>query len=218
MASNAPRPPGTNYTLVPLGRENNSGDEAAGSDANTSTTGMTLVLNRGLVQLTKVDASSPIITSSLKVGDFILAINGTVTASVPSALRLLSEASAERNSIPILYFNMRQLRVSLVDRVMDDSWKREWSESHEECVVLPPTGNSNPLTLRFRENGTCVLIDPLRAFRVMKFGRQDNPSLSEGGGSIPSDHPLNSVVTKLNNGIICVLEAIRQGVEQHSNC
>jgi hypothetical protein len=100
--------------------------------------------------------------------------------------------------------------MSLVDKVLDESWKREWSDHYDECVVLPPTGNSNPVTLRFRENGSCVLIDPLRAFRVMKFGLNDNAS--DDANSIPADHPLHAVVDTLNNGISCVLESIRQGV------
>ena len=146
----------------------------------------------------------------MKVGDFVLAINGVVTGSVQSAIQLLSEASIEQ-MVPILYFNMRQLRLSMVQKALNESWKREWSDDYDECVVLPPTGNSNPLTLRFREDGSCVLVDPLRAFRLMKFGHSDAVS---DNSSIPADHPLNAVVNKLNSGISCVLDSIRQGVVQ----
>jgi hypothetical protein len=209
MVSTAPRPPGTSYTVIQLGGENNSGDEAAGGDTNNiSSRGMTFEMKHGLVQLTKVDSISPITNSSIKRGDYILAINGVITGSVQNTIGLLSEASMEM--VPILYFNLRHLRMSLVNKVLDESWKREWSDSYDECVVLPPTGNSNPVTLRFRENGSCVLIDPLRAFRVMKFGHGD--SASDDANSIPADHPLHAVVDTLNIGISCVLEAIRQGV------
>ena len=212
MVSTAKRPPGTSYTIVKLGREHTAGDEAAGGDANASARGMTFETNEGLVQLTKVNATSPVVSSSLKVGDFILAINGVVTGSVKSAIRLLSQADVD--VVSILYFNMSQLRMSLIDKVLDESWKREWSDTYEECVVLPPTENSNPLTLRFREDGSCVLIDPLRAFR-MKFGADDNTA--DGGNSISTaDHPLNSAVDTLNNEITCVLDAIRQGIDKQT--
>lgn len=207
--SNAPRPPATKYTMVQLGGENEniSRDKA---DVNTSAYGMTFEMNQGLVQLTKVDSSSPVVHSSLGVGDYILAIDGVVTGSVGSALCLLSDAPMKM--VPILYFNMRQLRLSLVEKVLGDSWSREWSDTYDECVVLPFTGNSNPLTLRFRENGSCILIDPLHDFGVMKSGQQDNAL--DTGNSIHSDHPLSLVVDTLNDGITCVLEAIRMGVEQ----
>ena len=46
----------------------------------------------------------------------------------------------------------------------------------------------------------CELLDPLRGFR--------NKS-----SEVPPDHPLKSVVETLNHGIMCVLSAIREGVE-----
>ena len=208
MVSTAKRPMGTSYTVIKLGREHSAGDEAAGGDANASARGMTFEMKQGLVQLTKIDATSPVVSSSLKVGDFILAINGGVTGSVQSAIGLLSQAAVDM--VPILYFNMRQLRMSLVDKMLDDSWKREWSDTYEECVVLPLEENSNPLTLRFKEDGTCVLIDPLRAF-----GAEDN--LSHGGNSVSTaDHPLNAVADSLSNETASLLEAIRQGVDKQT--
>lgn len=214
LVSDGPRPPGTMYALIHLGGENTSGDEAAGVDVNSSSAaGMHFELNHGLVQLTKLNASSPILNSSLKVGDFILSINGIVTGTVQSTIRLLSDPSV--GMIPILYFSMRQLRVTLVEKVVGDAWKREWSETYDECVVLPPTGETNPLTLRFRENGTCEVVDSLRAFRALNRGKQDNAS--EGGTYIPSDHPLHSVVDTLNTGIRYVLDAICQGVKQQQD-
>ncbi|KAL3795899.1 hypothetical protein HJC23_002170 [Cyclotella cryptica] len=214
LVSDGPRPPGTMYTVIHLGGEKTSGDEAAGGDVNSaSAAGMYFELNHGLVQLTKLDAISPVLNSSIKVGDFILSINGIVTGTVQSTIRLLSDPSV--GMVPILYFNMRQLRVSLVDKVIGDAWKREWSDTYDECVVLPPTGKANPLTLRFRENGTCELVNPLRAFRVLKRGKRDKTV--EGDTSIPSDHPLHSVVSTLNSGITCVLDAIRRGVDQQQD-
>lgn len=208
VTSNAKRPPGTSYSVIQMGGDTMSGDEAAGGDPYGSALGMTLEMNRGLVQLTKVDKCSPVIPSSLEVGDFILAINGVVTSSVESALLSLSEAYSEM--LPILYFDVGLIRVSLVNKVLDDSYKKQWSPKYDECLVLPPLGNSNPLTIRFNESGTCALIDPLRAFKVKKFGRQE--SSDDDGSSLLSDHPLNAVVEILNRGIACVMDAIRQGV------
>jgi hypothetical protein len=201
------------YTIIDL-RENEytSGDEAAGGEAiSSSALGVHFELNQGLVQLVKVDGGSPLANSALKVGDYILAIGGIVTGTVESATRLLSEQTVDM--VPILYFSMKLLRVSLVDKMISDSWKREWSETYEECVVLPPTGKTNPLTLRFRENGTCELVDPLRAFRLLSHGHRDKAAECSDS-LIPSDHPLNSIVDTLNTGITCVMEAIRQGVEK----
>lgn len=193
MASNAPRPPGTMYTMISL-----AGDYYSGADG--AVMGLHFKMKHGLVQLVKADGDSPISSTSMKVGDFVLAINGSVVGSISDAVEVLSESNDDL--VPILYFNMRQLRVSLVDKVMGDLWKKEWSDGYDECVVLQSGGSesSNPLTLRFKEEGMCELIDPLLAFR-------------DKSSEVPPDHPLKSVVETLNHGIVCVLSAIRAGVE-----
>ncbi|KAL7538107.1 hypothetical protein ACHAXR_008294 [Thalassiosira sp. AJA248-18] len=194
MASNAPRPPGTMYTMISL--DNHSMSMSSGREYAV---GMYFKMKHGLVQLVKVDADSPIGSTSMKAGDFVLGINGSVVGTISKAVEILSESNDDL--VPILYFNMRQLRVSLVDKVIGDLWKKEWSEGYDECVVLQPgSPSSNPLTLRFKEEGMCELLDPLRGFR-------------EKSSEVPPDHPLNSVVETLNHGIICVLSAIREGVE-----
>eukprot|EP00581_Thalassiosira_minuscula_P014200 CAMPEP_0183723014 /NCGR_PEP_ID=MMETSP0737-20130205/14769_1 /TAXON_ID=385413 /ORGANISM="Thalassiosira miniscula, Strain CCMP1093" /LENGTH=607 /DNA_ID=CAMNT_0025953265 /DNA_START=127 /DNA_END=1950 /DNA_ORIENTATION=- len=199
VASNAPRPPGTMYTMISL--MNYSGSMSVGSDYAM---GMYFKVKHGLVQLVKVDPDSPVVSTSMKAGDYILAINGSVTGSISKVVEVLSESNDDM--VPILYFNMRQLRVSLVDKVIGDLWKKEWSDGYDECVVLQPgNGSSNPLTLRFKEEGMCELLDPLRAFR-------DNFSENDNTPVVPPDHPLNSVVETLNHGIICVLSAIKEGV------
>eukprot|EP00956_Cyclotella_meneghiniana_P007029 scaffold9485_cov69-Cyclotella_meneghiniana.AAC.6 len=194
MASNAKRPPGASYTVIKMGENNElkSGNRTTEGGYNIATLGMTFEMNHGLVQLTSVDASSPVVYSSLTVGDFILAINGVVTTSVESTILSLSEASGDM--LPILYFNVRQIRVSMLNKVLDDSYKKKWSESCDECVLSATAGNSNPLSLRFNDSGTCVL------------NLHNNSSLTL------SDHPLNEVVKTLNNGIGCVLDAIRPKV------
>lgn len=202
VASNAPRPPGTMYTMISL--EGRCPSMGAGSNM---VAGMYFNMKHGLVQLVRVDENSPIGSTSMKVGDFMLAINGSVLGSTSKAVEVLSGSNVS-DMVPILYFNMRQLRVSLVDKVIGDLWKKEWSETYDECVVLQPAGSngsSSPLTLRFKEEGMCELLDPLRAFRG---GGGD-----EASSVVPPDHPLNSVVETLNHGIICVLSAIREGVE-----
>lgn len=202
MVSDAPRPPGTMYTMIQLGEnDRNTTSGYRNSSEIVSAAGMTFKIKHGLVQLVRVDDDSPIVSTSMKVGDFVLAINGSASATIQVAASLLSES--KESFVPILYFNMRQLRVSLVDKVIGDLWKKEWSEDYDECVVLQPGGNSNPLTLRFKEEGMCELLDPLRAFR----------DSNEAHATIPPDHPLNTVVETLNHGIICVLAAIRDGVE-----
>lgn len=186
LASNAPRPPGTMYTIISL--NDYSGSMTPGKD---NALGMNFKMNHGLLKLVKVDANSPIGSTSMKAGDYILAINGAVVGSISKSVELLSRSN---DDIVILYFNMRQLRVSLVDKVIGDLWKKEWSGGYDECfVVQPGKGSSSPLTLRFKEEGMCEL-------------RDEN---SES----PANHPLNSVVETLNHGIRCVLSAIREGVE-----
>lgn len=173
----------------------------------------------GLIQLVKVDPDSPISSTSMKVGDFILAINGSVIGSISKAVQVLSSESNDTDTmVPILYFNMRQLRVSLVDKVIGDLWKKEWSDGYDECVVLQPgsgTSSNNPLTLRFKEGGMCELLDPLRAFRDKPPSSSSVLAENNVGKCcvVPPDHPLNSVVETLNHGIMCVLSAIQQGVQ-----
>lgn len=207
MASNAPRPPGTMYTIISLDNQHNS----AGRDFAS---GMHFTMKHGLVQLMKVDSDSPISSTSMKVGDFVLAINGSVVGTISKAVGVLSaETNVDNNDeslVPILYFNMRQLRVSLVDKVIGDLWKKEWSENYDECIVLQPgSESSNPLTLRFKEEGMCELLDPLRAFRDKS---SSDPNNLNKIAVVPPDHPLNSVVETLNHGILCVLSAIKEGV------
>ena len=202
LASNAPRPPGTMYTMISLKNQSSSILSSVGKD---NAVGMYFTMKHGLVQLVKIHSDSPIASTSMKVGDFVLAINRSVIGSINKAVEVLSDTNYSSDNdmmmIPILYFNMRQLRVSLVDKVIGDLWKKEWSDGYDECVVLQPgKGNSNPLTLRFKEEGMCELLDPLRGFR--------NKS-----SEVPPDHPLKSVVETLNHGIMCVLSAIREGVE-----
>mmetsp|Transcript_201 Transcript_201/g.353 ORF Transcript_201/g.353 Transcript_201/m.353 type:complete len:926 (-) Transcript_201:159-2936(-) len=209
VVSSAVRPPGTMYTIISIGGGGTSnadrrkrGDDTRGDHPIAYAAGMHFKMKQGLVQLVKIDSDSPLAGASMKVGDFVLAVNGSAVATISDAVRLLSKSeNQEEDLIPILYFNMRQLRVSLVDKVIGDLWKKDWSEAYDECVVLEPGASSKPLTFKFNEEGRCELLDPLRAFRV------------SGEPLIPVDHPLNSVMDTLNHGIICVLAAIRQGLE-----
>jgi len=186
LASHPPRPPGTMYTIISL--KDYSGSIISDED---HVLGMHFKMKQGLVKLMKVDVNSPITSTSMKSGDYVLAINGSVVGSISKAVQLISKSS---DDIIILYFNMRQLRVSLVDKVIGDSWKKVWSDGYDECtVVQPEKGSSNSLVLRFKQEGMCEL-------------RDKNSENS-------TNHPLNSVVETLNHGIRCVLSAIQEGVE-----
>ena len=232
VVSNAARPPGTMYTMIPMkvagvggvdgkttGGGGGGGDPPEGAENSNrmDVAGMHFKMKQGLVQLVKIDPTSPISATSMRVGDFVLTVNGYATGAVADAVKLLLESQKRDNDdlIPILYFNMRQLRVSLVDKVISDLWKKEWSEHYDECVVLQPGVASKPFTLRFKEEGTCELLDPLRAFRVSK----DNSLLSGGHKMsqdeppVSPDDPLVSIVDTLNHGIVTVLAAIREGIK-----
>jgi len=233
VASDAPRPPGTMYTMIsleghdlrPRGSGGGSSTRGGGGGDATTIAGMHFRMKHGLVQLERADDGSPIRSTSMRAGDYVLAFNGNVLRSASDAVEVLeSEAEAAASpdavgfgtgAIPVLYFNMRQLRVSLVDKVIGDLWKKEWSDSYDECIVrggrdgsVSSNSNSNdPLTLRFDEDeGLCEL--------VIDTPHDDN---DYGNNAltmrVPSDHPLHSVVETLNHGIACVLSAIRQGVE-----
>ena len=82
-------------------------------------------MKHGLVQMRAFDPGSPISSTSMKAGDFLLAVYRAVDA---------------HDNGPVLYFNMRQLRVSLVDKVMGDMWRKEWSGSYDECAVTQTRG------------------------------------------------------------------------------
>lgn len=195
VVSNAPRPPGTLYTMISLKNPTESGKDFA--------LGMHFKMKHGLVKLVKVDAESPVLATSVKVGDFIISIDGSAIESVHKAIEVLSKLN-EGSVVPILYFSLRQLRVSLVEKVIGNLWKKEWSNGYKECVVLQPGHNSLiPWTLRFKEDGMCTLIDPLRAFRRSSTGSTTS--------SVPP--ALHSVVETINHGVVSVLSAIREGVE-----
>ena len=231
VASNAPRPPGTMYTMISLRKYSASKGHTASmmdlknpatsglvhsasmislnnTSSRDSAAGMYFKKKHGLVKIRKVDSDSPIKSTSMQTGDFILAINGSVIWSMSKAVDVLSDSRDDM--VPILYFSMRKLRVNLVDKVTGDLWKKEWSSDYDECVVLQPqngssNGSSTPMTLRFKEDGSCQLLDPLRSFR--------EKSEENHAPIVPSDHPLNLVVETLNNGIMCVVSALREGVE-----
>jgi len=232
VASNSPRPPGTMYTMISLKKYSASKGHAASmmdlknpassglihsasmislnnnTSSRDSAAGMYFKKEHGLVKIRKIESDSPIESTSIRAGDFILAINGSVIGSMFTAVDVLSDSRDDM--VPILYFSMRKLRVSLVNKVTGDLWKKEWSSDCDECVVLQPqsgssNGSSTPMTLRFKEDGSCQLLDPLRSFR--------EKSEENYVPIIPSDHPLNLVVETLNNGIMCVVSALREGVE-----
>ena len=194
VVSNAPRPPGTFYTMISVKNQLEPGRDFA--------QGMHFKSKHGLVKLINIDANSPISVTSMKVGDFILAIDGTVISSVPKAVEAIAKFNKD-SMVPLLYFSLQQLYVSLVEKVIGDLWKKEWSNGYKECVVLQPGHNSLiPWTLRFKEDGTCTLLDPLRAFRR-----------SSAGNSTASVPPaLHSVVETINHGVASVMSALREGV------
>jgi hypothetical protein len=196
VVSNAPRPPGTLYTMVSLKDQSESGKDFA--------LGMHFKMRHGLVKLVHVDPNSPILATSMKVGDVILAISGSAIESVPKAVEALSNINDDC-VVPILYFSLRQLRVSLVEKAIGDLCKKEWSNGYNECVILQPGHNSLiPWTLRFKDDGMCTLIDSMRAFRRISAGTSTTSSVPPA---------LHLVVENINHGIVSALSAIRAGVE-----
>ena len=196
VVSNAPRPPGTMYTMISLKDHSESGNDFAA--------GMHFKMKHGLVKLVNVDPNSPILATSMKVGDLILAIGGSAIESVPKAVEALSNVNDDV-MVPILYFSLRQLRVSLVEKAIGDLCKKEWSNGYNECVVLQPGHNSLiPWTLRFKDDGMCTLIDSMRAFRRNSAGNSTTSSVPPA---------LHLVVENINHGIVSALSAIRAGVE-----
>ena len=196
VVSNAPRPPGTLYTMISVKDHSESGKDFAA--------GMHFKMKHGLVKLVNVDPNSPILATSMKVGDLILAIGGSVIESVPKAVEALSNLNDD-GVVPILYFSLRQLRVSLVEKAIGDLCKKEWSNGYKECVILQPGHNSLiPWTLRFKEDGMCTLIDSMRAFRRNSAGNSTTSSVPPA---------LHLVAENINHGIVSALSAIRAGVE-----
>ncbi|KAL3812090.1 hypothetical protein ACHAXA_002787 [Cyclostephanos tholiformis] len=236
MASDSPRPPETMYTMISLKKYLASKNHSASlidiknpalSELYHSTSmtdlklsrsrkdcaaGMYFKMKHGLVKMVRADSDSPIKLTSMKAGDFILAINGSAAESIPKAVELLSDSCDDM--VPILYLSMRQLRVSLVDSVIGDLWNKEWSSDCDECIILRRNGSVvgdssnkslNPMTIRFKEDGRCELLDPLRSFREKS---QENYV-----AIVTPDHPLNTVVDSLNKKMTSFLVAIREGVQ-----
>ena len=151
-------------------------------------------MKHGLVQLVKFDSDSPIKTTSMKVGDYILAINGIAVGSISRTVRALSKSN--HDIVPILYFSMTRLRVSISDEVMDKNlWTKEWSSDYKTCVIsqindLSDKTSSIPITIQFTDN-RCELLDNI----------------------VPSDHHLISVVETLNNSMSLAFSTIYEGVK-----
>ena len=201
VVSNAIRPPGAMYTMVSI-VDHRHQDASSLDKKDNYVAGMYFKMKNGLVQLMKVDEDSPVVATSMKVGDFILAVNGKVVGSVSKVVDAFVD-SAREEFIPVLYFNMRSLRATLVDTNIGDRWEKEWSDNYDECTILSP-GSPGPLILRFKEDGRCDLVDPSQK--------------SNGKTLVVSpDHPLQPVVEAINYGIICLLSAIREGVKISSS-
>ncbi|KAK1741813.1 hypothetical protein QTG54_007386 [Skeletonema marinoi] len=197
VVSNAIRPPGAMYTMVSIADHRHQ-DVSSLSKKDNDVAGMYFKMKNGLVQLMKVDEDSPVVATSMKVGDFILAVNGKVVGSVSKVVDAFVD-SAREEFVPVLYFNMRSLRATLVDTNIGDRWEKEWSDDYDECTILSP-GSPGPLILRFKEDGRCDLVDPSQK------SNDKTPVVSP-------DHPLQPVVEAINYGIICLLSAIREGVK-----
>jgi len=204
VVSNAIRPPGAMYTMLSIADHRHQDVSYLGKKKNY-VAGMYFKMKNGLVQLVKVDEDSPVVETSMKVGDFILAVNGKVAGSILSVVDAFVD-SAKEEFFPVLYFNVRNLRVSLVDTNIGDRWKKEWSDYCDECTILSPgSPGSTPLILRFKDNGICELVDPLRK-------TNGNPAVITS-----QDNPLQPVVEAINYGTICLLSAIREGVNNASS-
>jgi hypothetical protein len=200
VVSNAIRPPGTMYTMVSIADHRHQDVSSLGRK-NNYVAGMYFKMKNGLVQLMKVDEDSPVVATSMKVGDFILAVNGKVAGSIFKVVDAFVD-SAKEEFFPVLYFNMRNLRVSLVDTNIGDRWRQEWSDYYDECTILSPgSPGSTPLILRFKEDGMCELVDPLHK-------TNGKPAVITS-----PDNPLQPVVEAINYGTICLLSAIREGVK-----
>mmetsp|Transcript_12528 Transcript_12528/g.18894 ORF Transcript_12528/g.18894 Transcript_12528/m.18894 type:complete len:464 (-) Transcript_12528:13-1404(-) len=197
VVSNAIRPPGAMYTMVSIVDHRHQNVSSLGKKDNY-VAGMYFKMKNGLVQLMKVDEDSPVVATSMKVGDFILAVNGTVVGSVSKVVDAFVD-SAREEFIPVLYFSMRSLRATLVDTNIGDRWEKEWSDNYDECTILSP-GSPGPLILMFKDDGRCDLVDPSQK------SNGKTPAVSP-------DHPLQPVVEAINYGIICLLSAIREGVK-----
>ena len=199
VVSNAIRPPGTMYTMVSIADHRHLDVSSLGKK-NNYIAGMYFKMKNGLVQLLKIDENSPVVATSMKVGDFILSVNGKVAGSIFKVVDAFVD-SAKEEFIPVLYFNMRNLRASLVDTNIGDRWKKEWSDYYDECTILSPgSPGTTPLILRFKEDGMCELVDPLQKTNGNKTA------------VVSPDNPLIPVVKAINYGIICLLSAIREGV------
>ena len=197
VVSNATRPPGTLYTMLSIADHRHQDVSSLGKK-NNYVAGMYFKIKNGLVQLMKVDENSPVVNTSMNVGDFILAVNGKVAGTISDVVDAFVH-SAKEEFIPVLYFNMRHLRASLVDTNIGERWRKEWSDFYDECTILSPdSSKTTSLTLRFKEDGMCELVDPLQ--------KKNND------GSSAKDNPLQPVVDAINHGIICLLSAIREGV------
>jgi hypothetical protein len=211
IASNTSHCPlGTMYTMISLKKNSRSSSmpdmkkttpTATGHSMNDFSTaneecaaGMYFKMKHGLVQLVKFDSDSPIKTTSMKVGDYILAINGIAVGSISRTVRALSKSN--HDIVPILYFSMTRLRVSISDEVMDKNlWTKEWSSDYKTCVIsqindLSDKTSSNPITIQFTDN-RCELLDNI----------------------VPSDHHLISVVETLNNSMSLAFSTIYEGVK-----
>lgn len=167
------------------------------------------------------------VASSMRAGDCVLAINGVAVGNVSRAIKTIdgaieaaaSEARRQRRSgeddngngaggdtnqgtitaavLPFLFYNMRQLRVSLVDKIIsDDSWRKDWDSDKRKCALWAKGKDEDApeLALRFDDDDVCQL------------------TAARSGDEV-RDHPLHSVVKTLNLGTITVLNAIREGVE-----
>ena len=136
LFSDGERFPGTKYIRVkktPSVKTNSHG-------GRVYSLGIQLNTVKEVVQVVDVESDGPFATSSLRPGDIILTINGTVAVNAYGATKMLANCD---KLICALVFSMHDFRLGLTRYLADEKWDLAWNDAGDEVTLSKTCAGGN---------------------------------------------------------------------------
>lgn len=160
LCSDGERFPGTKYVRV----KKTPSVKTDSHGGRVYSLGIQLNREKEVVQVAHVESDGPFANSSLRPGDIILTINGTVTVNANGATKLL--ANCEK-LICALVFSMHDFRLGLTRYLADEEWEVAWNDAGDEVALSKSSSTSS--FAGGNSDGSCSSSDGGRMKFVIKF-------------------------------------------------
>ena len=141
LVSEGERPPGTKYVKAKIDKHARSGSDidslsAKSNENHCKDIGLTLEESRhGLVRVVQVEENSVFSNMSIREEDIILAVNGESAQSIDLVSKLLGKFNRRGGIAILLVYSMVDLRLGLVDRIIQSPWETLWDEDFKGVTI-----------------------------------------------------------------------------------